>query len=564
MTARRRTGHALVLLGYAIVAFGYFGVRLLPHPGRYILGYGRDPQIFVWAFAWWPHAIGAGQNPIVSPVIYAPHGIDLAWATTVPAVSVAFAPLTLLFGPTASFNVAAMLMPALAAWTAYLLCRHVTRSTWASVVGGYLFGFSSYMLGQEQGHLHMTAVFLVPLVPLVVIRYLQSELDGRALAMRLGPLLALQLWISTEILVTLLFGLAVCLALAYALLPETRSRIRRLGRPLGGAAVISIVLTGPLLYYLLTDFQSNSINVPSNFDGDVMNFLLPTRLIAVGGDRFSSIALHFRGNEAEQGAYLGLPTLAIAAWSIKDAKRSAGARFLVVATVLAGFVTLGTGVVWRGQTKAWLPWRLVARLPVFDNVLPARLSAYMALGAAVLVAAWIARRRGPLRWVLPVLAVAALVPAVWRPDYVSHPERWPFFTQGIYKACFPKGQNVAIFPFGSEDNSTLWQAESDFWFRMPEGYLTPDPPAASLADPVVKELTFTNEIPTPAQILSLAKAEKVDRILSVDIYTHPDGTQMHRFGAVQDMGGVLISPGCGYPSLRKGVHPTPPHPPKQS
>jgi len=48
------------------------------HPGRPLVGYGRDPQIFVWAFAWWPHAIGSWQNPIVSHVIYAPHGIDLA------------------------------------------------------------------------------------------------------------------------------------------------------------------------------------------------------------------------------------------------------------------------------------------------------------------------------------------------------------------------------------------------------------------------------------------------------------------------------------------------------
>ena len=223
-------------------------------------------------------------------------------------------------------------------------------------------------------------------------------------------------------------------------------------------------------------------------------------------------------------------------------------------------MTLGTAVVWRGHTKAWLPWSLVARLPVFDNILPARFAAYMALGAAVLVSVWISSRRGFIRWLLPLLAIAALVPALWRPDYVSHPERWPFFTQGIYKICFPKGQNVAIFPFGSQGNSTLWQAETNFWFRMPEGYLAPDPPPASLADPVVKELTYTNDIPTPAQILQLARLEKVDRILSVDIYTHPDGTQMHRFGAVQDMGGVLISPGCGYPSLQKGVHPTPPHP----
>jgi hypothetical protein len=41
-----------VLLGYGAISFAYFGARLLPHPGRALLGSGQDPQIFVWSFAW--------------------------------------------------------------------------------------------------------------------------------------------------------------------------------------------------------------------------------------------------------------------------------------------------------------------------------------------------------------------------------------------------------------------------------------------------------------------------------------------------------------------------------
>ena len=58
-----------------------------------------------------------------------------------------------------------------------------------------------------------------------------------------------------------------------------------------------------------------------------------------------------------------------------------------------------------------------------------------------------------------------------------------------------------------------------------------------------------------AEILGMARRKHVGRILSVDIYTHPDGHQMHRFGEVQDLGGVLVSPACGYPSMQKGIHP---------
>ena len=43
---RRRRTDLLVLLGYAAISFGYFGWRLLPHPGRVVAGFGSDTDIF--------------------------------------------------------------------------------------------------------------------------------------------------------------------------------------------------------------------------------------------------------------------------------------------------------------------------------------------------------------------------------------------------------------------------------------------------------------------------------------------------------------------------------------
>ena len=150
-----------MLAGYILIAFAYWGVRLLPHPGRSLVGTGTDTQIFVWSFAWWPHALGHGLNPFEASSIWAPQGVNLAWTATAPGMALLFTPLTLLTGPIVSFDVATILMPALTAWTAFLLCRYLTRSLWASLVGGYLFGFSGYMIGQIEGHLHMTTVFLL-------------------------------------------------------------------------------------------------------------------------------------------------------------------------------------------------------------------------------------------------------------------------------------------------------------------------------------------------------------------------------------------------------------------
>ena len=71
------------------------------------LGHGRDPEIFVWSFAWWLHALETWQNPFYSHAVYAPDGVNLVWRTTVPGLALLFTPLTALVGPAASFNVAA-------------------------------------------------------------------------------------------------------------------------------------------------------------------------------------------------------------------------------------------------------------------------------------------------------------------------------------------------------------------------------------------------------------------------------------------------------------------------
>src|SRR5207253_6625669 len=136
-----RRSDLVVLLGYVAVSFAYFGARLLPHPGNAYVGDQVDPQIFIWAFAWWPHAILHGIDPVVTHAIWAPVGVNLAWATSVPGLALPLAPVTLLFGPVLAYDTAAVLLPALAAWTAFLLCRHVTRATLPSIGGGYLFGF---------------------------------------------------------------------------------------------------------------------------------------------------------------------------------------------------------------------------------------------------------------------------------------------------------------------------------------------------------------------------------------------------------------------------------------
>jgi hypothetical protein len=542
-----------VLLGYTAISFLYFGLRVAEHPGRLLIGIGGDPQIFVWSIAWWPHAILHGTNPFVSHAIWAPDGLNLAWTTSIPGVAVAVAPLTLLFGPVVAYNVAAILLPALAAWTAFLLCRHLTGSLWPSLAGGYLFGFSSYMLGQELGHVHMTAVFLVPLVALVALRYVEGELGAAGFAWRLGALLGAQLYLSTEVFFTISLALAVGVALAWLIVPETRARLSGLARPVLGGYAIAAAIGSPLLAYALSDFETGTLNPPKDFSADLLNFVVPTRLVAIGGGTAASLVDRFPAFDSERGAYLGLPVLLIAAWFAWSDRHRPGARFLTAALLVSIAAALGTSLWVGGHRVTPLPWDLLSRLPLFDNVLPVRLALFTSLAAAVIVALWSAdpSRQRWLRTLLPVLAVLALLPTLRQADWRSHPDRPEFFAHPeLVKACLPPNENVLIYPYGYRDSSMLWQAENDFYFRMAEGYLRPDTPDSFAHFPAVYKTLNGGPDPTVPEILGLAIAKDVARILSVQVYAHPSAAELQSAGLlVQLYGGVDVAPACGHPPL---------------
>ena len=257
-TRRGWTG-SRALAAFVGVSFLYFGLRLFLYPPQAYVGFSTDPQIFIWSFAWWPHAILHGENPFFTHAIWAPSGVNLTWTTTVPGSRSLFSPLTLLAGPVVSYNVAAILMPALSAWTAFLLCRYLTSAVWPSLVGGYLFGFSSYVLGQAGGAPAPDArCSCVPLVALVVLRFVERRARRpRARRPARAAARAAQLLFSTEVAFTLTLALAAAARARRSRSSRPpRGRARLAARPLLGSPTrVAAVLTAPFLYFLLTGFQ---------------------------------------------------------------------------------------------------------------------------------------------------------------------------------------------------------------------------------------------------------------------------------------------------------------------
>jgi hypothetical protein len=488
--ATRRGQSTGAFLVYLAAGLLIFGLPILRHPGSTFVGWGTDPSSFMWYLAWLPHAIGHGINPLVTHEVWAPVGFNLTHATAVFGPALVLTPVTLLFGPVVAYNVMALAAPVLSAWTAFLLCREITRSFPAALVGGYLFGFSVYVMGQMLGHPNLSLVFLVPVAVLIVLRRIRGELSARRATLWLAAALVGQFLISLEVFMTLaLFG-AVAVGLAVLIVRAHRREILRAAGMVGAAFAICAVVVSPLLisFFAASNHAPIYDFYPTIYATDLANFAVPTSLMSVGGNAFSPVASQFTGDISEQSAYFGLPVLlmvggfAIACW------RRRWARWLFAFVAFVAVCSIGPKLHIAGTETVTMPWNAALHLPLVKYALPGRFLVYAWLGVAVMAAVWLGLRGGGGRWVLAALAVILLFPNIRGPFWRSDVHEPSFFSSGAYRQAIPEGSTALVVPFGASGDSMLWQADSGFWFRMPVGNVGVRPPPEFGTWPAMDEL----------------------------------------------------------------------------
>src|ERR1700722_10970406 len=189
-----------------------------------------DPALFLWFFQWPATALAHGQNPFFSSALFHPSGINLLAQTSVTGLSVPLVPVTWIWGPVASLNVASTITPALTAFTAFVVIRRWAPWTPAAFVGGLLYGFSPFVLSNlEFAHLMTAALMLLPLILGVLDEILVRQRHG---ALPAGILLALllfaQFFLSSELLAITAVVVVVCLvALVVSALVAKPARLRQ-------------------------------------------------------------------------------------------------------------------------------------------------------------------------------------------------------------------------------------------------------------------------------------------------------------------------------------------------
>ncbi len=167
---------------------------------------------------------------------------------------------------------------------------------------------------------------------------------------------------------------------------------------------------------------------PTTFSTDLLNLVLPTRYQLIAPNAATRVSREFSGFSHEATGYLGLPLLVllvVAAVRLWDDLRVRVTSVTggVDAPAVAGAVAAHRQ---RAVLRIPLPWLALGKLPLLKHVLPGRLTVFVWLAVAVVVAIVIARAtrlapRPAARWLLAVgTSLILLLPAPLRPGAVHH------------------------------------------------------------------------------------------------------------------------------------------------
>jgi len=529
----RGPGPLLVPAALYILLAALLCSAALADPRGRLVGSGADSIQRLWFLTWVPFAVSHRLDPLVTSYLDHPLRVNLMWNNATPVLGLLAWPLTAAAGAAVAFD--ALMVAALAgsAWVTALVARRYVRSALAAGAAGLLYGFSPYMVGEAAGgHLPLVVAVTPPvLIALAELIWVRGR-TSIGLGIALGLVLAVQLLTSEELLTTLV--LVAGLSVVAIALVGPRQVLRPppgIARPLTAAAVtFALGAAWPLLIQLHGpgSLAGAALQPPGRFVTDLVNLVVPTRLLLLAPSVATRLTAHLTAGLAESGGYLGLPLIVLLLWGGVVRRRDPWARALLLALLVVAVASLGPTLHVAGRsTGVPLPWRLVQGWPLVSNVLPARLMLYCFLAASLLLAQ--ALDRLATRWPGPrgatlagVVAATTLIPLVPIP-LPRIPAAVPAFFRSPAVDRIAAASVVVVVPIPTigDARAMLWQAAA-MRFQMPFGYVIHRGPGGiasenRLSPPLARALV-TIEFggrPTPPSVLAAAVRREL-RVEGVD------------------------------------------------
>jgi hypothetical protein len=515
----------------------------------------QDPNISVWSLGWWPYAVGHGLNPLYTHVLMAPAGHNLAWVTTVPPLALLAAPITVAASPVVSFNLLVALAAPLSAWAAFLLCRRLTGKFWAGLAGGAVFGFSAFEgYHSAWGHLNLAYALLLPILGYIIVVWWQGSISTRTFVILAGVTMALQFYLYLEVFADMTAFLVLSLVLGFALAGSaSRPAIVRLGKFIGLAYVVTIVLALPDIVYTLSSKSPRPVPVTST---DLASLVIPQPGRTFGITWLAHAAAFNSGlYNLSVASYVGVPLLLLVVLLAVTTWQSRLVRFLTCMLVIVLVASLGPVIMREGHPIATVPWSGLFHLPFVRNALPVRLMVFAYLVLAVATALWLAgpAKRVPwARWPLAVLVIVFIALDAFPIKVKVHSEVPTFISAGQYRRQLSPGEIVVVV---SNDGNTgmLWSAESDYYIRISGGYINEGINKASDLPRPVEFVAY----PTPSRVANFEHFVKTNHIGA--ILLDVTNTPVPRWAAVifpvlglvgHNVGGVVVYPTNGCDACR--------------
>ncbi len=443
----------------------------------HIFGIGQDPRQYVWFIAWWPYAVRHFINPFWTTMQWYPHGFDLALTTSIPFISFAVYPITYFFGPLVAFNIITILSPALAATAAMALFHKITRNILSSFVGGYIFGFSPYELGQLQGHLHLDFIGIIPVLLIMIYLYWHNRTSKKFFILSFSTLLVFQFCTSLEIFSTFTYCGFLSILYWFAIDNDNRSRIMSLFYSLLISYVISLAICTPYIYY----FFSGLITAPAGFpyathsmQANLLNYIIPNPTIWY----FSifNTPINISSTSDANDTYVGIVIfIIILYYSLRFNlnKIDKVALFTLSTTII---LSLGSRIYIGNNQICFGPWELVKHLPTLRYALPNRLSLYVWICIAFILTHLIARLCSDSRRLaagtIAILSVFSIIPNITLSNHVFNTTiKNNTFIMKTINSLQLNGANVLFIPFKSSTYPMFYQALSGMRFNIEGGYL---------------------------------------------------------------------------------------------
>jgi hypothetical protein len=475
----------------------------------------QDGNFYQWALSWTPWALTHGQNPLHTGALFAPTGVDLAWTAFIPGPALVTWPVTAAFGPLASLNLILSVAPALAAWSAYLLCARLTRSFWTSFAAGFLFGFSPYMATNMNGYANLVLIFPVPLLVYLAVRRVEGSIGRAAFVAGFSALLVGLFSISTEVFGTTAVLGAVAFGGAVLIASSLRRRLLETAVLILVSGAIAAVALAPYVWSVVVHRPAVPVRSPELALGDVRAFVVPAPVTALGKQKIvAPITASPRGNGER---YLGIGAIAtVIGFAITERRRRETWALIAFLLIILAFA-LGPVVTAGGGSFGWFPGRLLGDAPLLSSVWPPRLTAYATLVIAVIAALWLVRGHGGsawLRWAIVVIAIAGTFPG---PITRHFPQTdLPLMTSPVVREVLRPAEVVYAIPFVKGDENR-WQLSAGFWFRSAEGEIGPIP-AALDSGPIAHGLHIRTHsyLPTPQEFRTWIQQREVTAVVLDD------------------------------------------------